>query len=377
MKILLVGNYYYPEHTGGVETVSFNLKKYYREAGHNIRWVAADVLPNIRNADKDDVPIRAWNFTEEKLGFPQPIPHPEVFQKLYNNIRWCDIVHLQDCLYLINIITYIIAKLQKKPILITQYAKIIPYAQAYKRLLQTVAYQTIGRLMFSTADKVVFITKNVRDNMSYINPVKMKDIVNLGVDTELYSPLPASDRNRLRKGMTGDPNIPIILFVGRMVERKGVHLIKPLVAKHQEWYWVFVGRPDDFNPGEWGMINLTYINNATEHQLREIYSFADVLVHPSTGEGVTLIVSESLASGTPVIISEESLYEIHESDRDVFIPTRPDTSSIEDSLVMTLADMHRLKKLRSRCRDYALNRLSWRRMVEHYIAILDRLLANV
>lgn len=102
MKILLVGNYFYPEHTGGVETVSFNLKKYYHEAGHSVRWVAADVLPRFRNADEEDVPIRAWNFTEEKLGFPLPIPHPEVFQKLYNIIYWCKteiyLLHNPKCL---------------------------------------------------------------------------------------------------------------------------------------------------------------------------------------------------------------------------------------------------------------------------------------
>ena len=202
MKILLVGNYFYPEHTGGVETVSYNLVKHYREAGHAVRWAAADVYPRLRNAGEDDVAIRAWNFTEEKLGFPQPIPYPEVFSKLYNNIRWCDVVHLQDCLYLINILVFILAKLFHKPILLTQYAKIIPYAQLYKRILQSTAYHTIGRLMFSTVDKVVFITQNVRDNMKHINPQKMRDVVHLGVDTDFYSPLPGAERTRGREKLT-------------------------------------------------------------------------------------------------------------------------------------------------------------------------------
>lgn len=373
MKILLVGNYYYPEHTGGVETVSFNLVKHYREGGHGVRWVAADVLPRFRNANEDDVPIRAWNFTEEKLGFPQPVPYPEVFVKLYNNIRWCDVVHLQDCLYLINILTFIFARFFKKPILITQYAKFIPYVQLYKRVLQAVAYQTIGRLMFGTADKVVFITQNVRDNMMHINPTKMRDIVHLGVDTDFYSPLPTPERIRLRNKLTGNPDIPIILFVGRMVERKGVHLIKPLVARHQEWFWILVGRPDDFNPGDWGMKNLTYINNATEEQLKELYAVADILVHPSTGEGVTLIASESLASGTPVVISEESLYEVDEKERDVFFSTSPDVEAVGKSLTQALADPIQLDKVRIRCREYALSRLSWRKMSEHYLVLLDTL----
>ena len=376
MKILVAGNYYFPEHTGGIETVSYNLVKHYREAGNDVRWVAADVPPRFRSIQDGDVPIRAWNITEEKLGFPQPIPYPGVFQGLYNNIRWCDIVHLQDCLYLINILAFFIAKLLHKPILITQYAKVIPYSQFYKRALQLMAYRTIGWLIFTAAEKVVFITANVRDNMKYINPVKMREVVHLGVDTDCYSPLPASERIRVREKISGDPATPVILFVGRMVERKGVHLIRPLIERHKEWRWILVGRPDDFNPAEWNLPNLTYYHNATEQQLRELYSSADLLVHPSVGEGITLIVSESLASGTPVVISQESLYEVDERDWNLFFAVRPDSGDIEKVIVNALADRQHLDNLRAICREYALNRLSWKKMTEQYEKILVELVAD-
>lgn len=373
MKIMLVGNYFYPEHTGGIETVSYNLVKHYRDSGHMVRWVAADVLPRLRSFGPDDVPIRAWNVTEEKLGFPQPIPYPGVFLKLYNNIRWCDVVHLQDCLYIINIITFLVAKLLYKPILITQYAKVIPYTQYYKRILQAIAYRTIGWMMFTTADKVVFITANVRDNMQYINPVKMRDVVPLGVDTDFYSPLPELERVQLRKKLSGAPDIPIVLFVGRMVERKGVHLIRPLIERHKEWRWILVGRPDDYNPGEWEFPNLTYYQYASENDLRELYASADLLVHPSVGEGVTLIVSECLATGTPVVISHESLYEVNEMDRELFLPVQPETNAIEEKMINALADHVRMDDLRVICREYALDRLSWKIMTEHYLNILNEL----
>ena len=124
-EILLIGNYYYPEHIGGVEIVSFNLVKHYRALGHEVRWVAADVPPKRRSVQEGDVPIRSWNIAEARLGFPSPFPYPGVWAKLYDNIRWCDVVHLQDCLYSINILAFLIAKLLRKAILITQYAKTI------------------------------------------------------------------------------------------------------------------------------------------------------------------------------------------------------------------------------------------------------------
>src|SRR6266487_5782618 len=116
MNILVVANYFYPEHMGGVEVVSYNLTKYYREFGNHVRLVAADVPPNFRRICEDDVPIRAWNYTERKLGFPSPIPYPIDLTKLYNSIKWCDVVHLQDCLYPINIIVFLMSKVLGKPI---------------------------------------------------------------------------------------------------------------------------------------------------------------------------------------------------------------------------------------------------------------------
>lgn len=374
MNILVVGNYYYPEHRGGIETVSNYLVKYYKDFGNEVRWVAADVPPTFRTLRDGDIPIRAWNFAEENLGFPHPIPFPSEFLKLYTSIKWADVIHLQDCLYPINILSFIVAKLFKKPILLTQYAKFIPYRQLYKRLLQLIGYQTIGWVMFTLVDKVTFITSNVRDNMQHINPVKMQTIVSLGVDTDFYKPIDSNKRTLLRKKLYGNISRPIILFVGRMVERKGVHLIRPLIKKYNNWIWVLVGRPDDYNPNEWEEENLIYIQNATDKELHELYSLADLLVHPSVGEGFTLIASESLACGTPIVISDESLYEIDENNWGLFYPTKPETMAIESTIKKALNNIEHLEKLRLDVRQFALNRLSWEIMVRQYITLLNEII---
>ncbi len=370
MKILLVSNYYYPEHLGGVEAVSYYLVKHYREFFHDVRWVAADVPPKLRDAGMDDVPISSWNITEKRLGFPHPLPHPNVLKKLFDNIEWCDVVHLQDSLYSINILAFLLAKILRKPILITQYAKYIPYKQYYKRFLQIVAYQTIGWIMFNFADRLTFITENVREGMAYLTPKIKQEVVPLGVDTDLFMPLSAEERSRLREQLSGSTETPIILFVGRLVERKGVHLIRPLIEKHQEWFWVLVGRPDDFNPSEWQLPNLKHLQDLPENELSKLFASADILIHPSVGEGITLTVSNSLACGTPVIISEESLSELVAEARKLFYAVLPEINDIEQKLNQALADLIKLKELGIRCRDFAIKRLSWKRMCERYFEIL-------
>lgn len=370
LKILVVGNYFYPEHIGGVELVSSKLVKYYLQFGNQIRWLAADVPPKFRVVRDGDIPLRCWNITEERLGFPYPIPFPATLTKLYRQVKWCDIVHLQDSLYPINILTFVLALILNKPVLITQYAKIIYYKQLYKRLLQKFAYWTIGQFMFIKSDKVVFITKNVRENMQHITPHLMHDVVPLGVDTDFYSPIETSLRSKLRTEICGNPDTPIILFVGRMVERKGVHLFQPLIKKHPDWHWILVGRPDDHNPSEWQEANITYFEYVEEAKLHELYALSDILLHPSIGEGVTLIVLECMACGTPAIVAKESLSEFDKNDQSMFFPVDPTPSDIEKTLIKIVTNHQELDKFREKIRDYTIKRLSWKNVSEHYLLIL-------
>jgi len=249
MKILVVGNYYYPEHIGGVEVVSYQLVKYYHAFGAEAHWMAADISSQRRVAQPTDAPIRAWNFTEQKLGFPQPLPIPltGAFWRILREVAWCDAVHLQDCLYVINILVFLCAKLMRKPVLLTQYAKRIPYAQKYKNFLQDFGYATVGRWIFRSVERMAFITENVRDGMTAFTPLERRKVVPLGVDVELYAPLPDEERRAFRQTISGSDDTPLILFVGRLVERKGVHLLPPIIERHPNWFWVLVGRPDDFN----------------------------------------------------------------------------------------------------------------------------------
>jgi len=224
--------------------------------------------------------------------------------------------------------------------------------------------------MFNFTDRLTFITENVREGMAYLTPKIMQEVVPLGVDTGLFTPLKSDEQMLLREQLSGSAERPIILFVGRLVERKGVHLIYPLIEKHQEWFWVLVGRPDDFNPSEWHLSNLKHLQDLSEHDLSRLFACVDILVHPSVGEGITLTVSNSLACGTPVLISEESLYELDAETRKLFYAVSPETKNIEEELVLALSDRVRLRNLGVRCREFAVNCLSWEKMCERYSEIL-------
>jgi glycosyltransferase involved in cell wall biosynthesis len=374
MKILLVGNYFYPEHIGGIEIVTSNLVRYYREDGHQVCWMAADVPPRYRNQTIDDVPIRAWNITEERLGFPQPLPMPDSILKLYRTVRWCEVVHLHDCLYIINILIFLIARLLKKPIVITQHTEVIPYKDKWKNWLQSFALRTIGVVMHKYSNRSAFISPNTRDHLPFITKhVKHPPVViPNGVDTEFFQPYPSAMQRQLRQSICEDVNKPLLLFVGRFVTIKGVHLLIPLISKHPEWHWLLVGRPDEYDPSGWNYSNVTFWPSLGLDGLRTAYAVADMSIHPSAVVGISLTIPESMACGTPVLLSETILYGLPKEDIENFILIDLDTERIETVISGLLADRKKLASYALKARNYAVSRSDWRAIARQYVSLLEK-----
>lgn len=372
MKILLAGNYFYPEHIGGVEVVSYNLVKQYRNLGHDVRWSAADVRPVFRKKEADDIAIKAWNFTEEKLGFPHPIPAPGTFFRLIKHVKWCDVVHLQDCLYPINIQIFILAKILKKPILITQHPKILPYKNKLKFFLQLFAYKTIARFMHLHADKSIFVSQHKHDSLKFITDHIDADVIKNGVDIDAFHPVDPETRKKIRSEFFVDDQKPILLLAGRFVEIKGSHLLQPIIQKHSEWNWILVGRPDDFDPTTWDFPNMVYFPHYLG-DMQKLYVAADLLVHPSVAEILSLIVLESMSCGTPVLLNELMYQSIPDEKRSLFFFVKNESKEIEECLVQIMRDNNELNRRRTLVREFAKNQHSWKTVAVKYLSYLSNL----
>src|SRR5262249_31196577 len=94
--------------------------------------------------------------------------------------------------------------------------------------------------------------------------------------------------------------------VGRFVEKKGIHLLRPLAERRPDWLWLFVGRSFGSSPTDWRLPNLRVLAPVAQDELRDLYVAADMLVLPSIGEGLPMAVLESLACGTPVLTTEDT-----------------------------------------------------------------------
>jgi len=376
LRILMVSNYY-PEHVGGIETVADNLARYYRRAGHTVRWCAALPEGQPHVGHQDDVPLPAWNATERHLGFPYPVPGLRSYRVLLRETRQCDVVHLHDCLYVASAFTGLLARLLRKPVLVTQHVGLVPYRSRLLRGLQRAAFFSLGRLVLSGAHRVVFVSPTVRDWFtSFIRFRRPPELIENGVDLDVFMPSDASTRRHLRTVLGLTLTAPVILFVGRFVEKKGIRLLRPAITATPSWFWVLIGRSDTDDPATWQLPNLRVLAPVSPSALRDYYATADLVALPSVGEGFPVVVQEAMACGTPAVVSEE-VATVAESVRSLLFVSRQDPGAIMAAIADALSAFAQSPELRDRVAQFARVRWNWRVISQRYEQVLLELLGRV
>src|SRR5262245_21780965 len=229
MKIVVV-THYYSTHGGGIEIVAGILAERFA-AAHDVVWVASDcdAAPATARASLRCEPMRAANGIERLTGLPFPIWGPLSLLRLWRAIRVADVVHLHDFAYFGNCAAFLFAALAGKPVLITQHVGFIPYRSAVLRTALRALHLTVGRLLLGRADRVVFISRVVRDYYArFVSYRREPLLVANGVDVGMFAPASAGGFERARALLGLDPERPVFLFVGRFVEKKGVHVLEAL-----------------------------------------------------------------------------------------------------------------------------------------------------
>jgi glycosyltransferase involved in cell wall biosynthesis len=161
----------------------------------------------------------------------------------------------------------------------------------------------LERLFIRLSGFKKIITVNPQDT-TYIRNENILYIAN-GVNTDIFNP-----KNKIANAVV------TILFVGRIVEVKGLHyLISAINEINNRGYKVklkIIGEGDkkaelQKQIADLHIENVQFLDDCSQKQLAQHYSKADMLVLPSVKqEGFGLVILEALASGTPVVTTNVS-----------------------------------------------------------------------
>ena len=379
MKIAMV-SHYFGSHRGGIEIVAEKLFAEFAKRGETVVWIAADVTPPPESSGSTrTVPIRVFNTVEEKTGIPLPIPRLSEISKLRREVADADVVILQDCLYVSNILAYLFAKFRHIPVIVIQHLGFVPYNNALLNAAVKLGNRLVTRRLLSNAEQVVFIsetTKSFFDRLFYKTP---PELIFNGVDPVLYRTLQHGENKSAFRALYGLPeDCPVILFVGRFVEKKGLPAMQRMVGLCPKWTWVFAGW-GPLDPRYWNADNARVFSDLQGESLAALYRACDVLVLPSIGEGFPLVIQEALASGLGVVCGDETLRA--DAAMEPFVRSVPvcrnDNERTARQFVAAIqefinSDETTPEKSKAR-RVFAMSHYSWSRSAERYLEIAKRL----
>lgn len=158
----------------------------------------------------------------------------------------------------------------------------------------------------SKAAAIIAVSSALKQELVRLGvPSSRVTVLRNGVDTELFKP--PRDRNvaRARVGFLR----PTLLSVGLLIERKGHERTIRALAYLPEFELVIVGDGPDRKRLERVAQTIgvservRMIGSRPHYELSEMYGAADMLVLSSTREGWANVLLESMACGTPVIVS--------------------------------------------------------------------------
>jgi glycosyltransferase involved in cell wall biosynthesis len=301
LRIGLVTHYMLP-HIGGIEILANQLFHSYRKAGCEVRWVSSRVPPQTPKQENGRVRVGCWNWLERRLGVPWPVWGPTSLTPLMAMINWADILHVHDCLYCSSALTLALARWLNKPVLLSQHIGAITYRSAILNGLASLAYKTLGRAVLRGASHVVFCAPAAEDFCLRLSGgfLKAFSSIPLGVDTERFHPPSPEERYRARLNLGLQEAGPVVLFVGRLQEKKGALEFQEVAERNSRNHFLVVGDGPLRPPAK---KNLTWLPRVPPESMAQVYHAADVLLLPSRSESLPLATLEAMASAVPVIVS--------------------------------------------------------------------------
>ena len=255
------------------------------------------------------VDVRDYPVANLGLGSEWPVPGLRFFGEAWSALKNNDIVHIWVPFYCSSTSLVLMKRLffRKKKLILTM--DTIPGLSfrmgGMMDSLFRAYYKTVGKLVFSGADVITLYGESMKSYARKAGiPMKKVKITPTGTDLKIKK----HSRN-IRKEFGIGRDEKVVLFVGLLVERKGLDLVVETAEQLRGTgaRFLIVGDGPSRKKYEWlvkkkGLKNVTFIGFRKD--VHNFYNEADVFFLPSRGEGLPGVVMEAMAYGLPVVSSD-------------------------------------------------------------------------
>ncbi len=230
-------------------------------------------------------------------------------------------------------------------------------------------FKRLSRKIWKKAKAVIANSKGLRDLALESSPRQKIDIIYNGVDIEQFN------KNQKSKIIN---NKFTILYVGRLIKRKGVKYLIDAFAKlnkEKDCQLVIAGsgnqeeelkkQAKDLNQSDY----INFLGPVVHDDLPKIYHKSDVYILPSFNEGMSNTVLEAIASGLPIVATDtggtkELVY------NNGIIIEKGNTGSILNALLKLKADADLRQKMGALSLKKA-EQMSWAKSAKQYFKLYN------
>lgn len=208
-------------------------------------------------------------------------------------------------------------------------------------------------------------------------------IVPNGVDIERFRDVPEKTRRRVEREYDLG-NDQVVLFVGTVTPRKGVEELMQaashvITTDRSDIRFVIVGKTD-LEPEYMDRVrtivrendldeHVVFTGFVSEEDLHALYRLADLFVLPSYEEGSSIVVTEAIAAGLPVVGSRIGGIEqqIDHGKHGMLVPPG-DVAELSECLAQLLDDSDERNRMRNEVAQRA-EELSWESLTDNLLTV--------
>lgn len=289
---------FYPRQ-GGMGVVVFDEAKELAKRGHNVRVVTMRYGGEYKREEKD-------GFMIERI---QPLLRmgDGAVTWFGNALKEADIVHVHLPWYGSAFLAYLFLRNYKKPYVVTLHME--GQLTGLRKIFKIFGEKLFLKTILKHAKKVFVVNKNYFDKSEYLKNLPNNKVVELPnpIDTYLFSP--GVKDSLVLNGLTGEGS-RVMLFVGNLMPVKRLDMLLRVLARGESsWRLGVVG--GGYAEAEYKRIasdlkiedKVVFFGSVEREKLPAFYRASDCVVVPSESESFSLVALESMACGTPVIIS--------------------------------------------------------------------------
>lgn len=199
----------------------------------------------------------------------------------------------------------------------TMYEDYTHYFCPSERLGRSMARE-FARRVLSRTDRIIAPTGKVAELLGGYGVAAPVDVIGTGVDLGRFRPVDAAARGACARELGLDPEVPVVLTVGRIAEEKNLpETLSALcsLGDAARWQWLVVGHGPDAarlrervaESGAGARVHM--VGAVPPDEVHRLYRAGDVFVTSSRSETQGLTCLEALASGVPVVCPDDEAFD--------------------------------------------------------------------